>query len=233
MEEIKLNSLYKALTSKANLKQTVYSNTLNTLQLFVQAIQSTVEGFHEYNAQSDKQVPFEFRKKGDFELEVKFGGDVLFFLMHSNVFEFSRHHEVMKTSYVKEDTERSYCGVINIYNFLADSFKYNRVNDIGYLIGRIFINKDMHYFVEGKREIGQIYNNFRTNLINEEAVKNIVESSIRYTINFDLLTPPYENVKEVSVYDMISTLDNITLKTGKRMGFQFQADKEESNGSRE
>ena len=229
MEENKLHSLYEALTTKATLKQKVYTNTFNTLQLFIAALQNTVTGYHEHNEKSDTEIPFEFRKKGDFELEVKFGGDILLFLMHTNVFEFSRHHEVMKTSYVREDPERSYCGVINIYNFLADSFKYNRVNDIGYLIGRVFINKDMHYFVEGKREIGQIYNNFRTNLINETDVQNIVESSIRYTLNFDLLAPPYENVKEVSVYEMMSTLDNITLKTGKRMGFQFRADREESN----
>ena len=45
----------------------------------------------------------------------------------------------MNTSYVKEDKNRSYCGVIHLYNFLADSFKYNRLNDVGYLIGRVFI----------------------------------------------------------------------------------------------
>ena len=44
---------------------------------------------------------------------------------------------------------RTYCGVINMYNFLSDSFKYNRENDLGYLIGRMFINKE-NTFVEGK-----------------------------------------------------------------------------------
>ena len=45
-----------------------------------------------------------------------------------------------------------------------------------------------------------------------------------YTINFDLLTPPYDSVKEVSVYEMQTTLDNMKIKTGKRLGFRFQAD---------
>ena len=35
----------------------------------------------------------------------------------------------------------TFCGIINIYNFLSDSFKYNRESDLGYLVGRIFINK--------------------------------------------------------------------------------------------
>jgi len=34
--------------------------------------------------------------------------------------------------------------MISIYNFLSDSFKFNRVNDIGYLIARVFTNKENH-----------------------------------------------------------------------------------------
>lgn len=220
--------LFEALIKKASLKQTVYDNTLKTFKLFNNTIHDIVKEYHRANLKADRPIPFEFKKKGAFEIEMKFGGDILLFLMHTNVFEIPRTHEVMATSYVKEDKERSYCGIINIYNFLADSFKYNRVNDIGYLIGRVFINKDMHYFIEGKREIGFLYNNFNTSTMDRQSVKEIVESAIRYTINFDLLTPLYDNVKEVSLFDMRSTLDNITLKTGKRMGFKFQADVDET-----
>jgi hypothetical protein len=177
-------------------------------------------------------IPFEFTDKGEFQMELKFAGDILLFVMHTNVFEFSRYHEVMKTPYVREDKERSFCGVINIYNFLADSFKYNRVNDIGYLIGRVFINKDMHYFIEGKREIGFLFNNFGTTVINRESARQIIESSILYTINFDLLTPPFDAVKEVSVEEMRTTLDSMLIKTGKRLGFRFQGDHTEYDSSR-
>ncbi|MCF8233259.1 MAG: hypothetical protein K9G67_04855 [Bacteroidales bacterium] len=219
-------NLFEELTDKAQLKQKVYSNTLDTFGLLNLAMNSIVEDYRNFQKKNKETVPFELKPKGDFELELKFAGDVLIFLMHTNVFEFSRNHEVMKTSYVKEDKERSYCGVINIFNFLADSFKYNRLNDVGYLIGRVFVNKDMHYFIEGKREIGLLYNNFNTAVMNETSAREIVESAIRYTINFDLLTPPYENVKEITLYEMRSTLDSITLKTGKRLGFKFQADKD-------
>src|SRR5574340_1141800 len=57
---------------------------------------------------------------------------------HTNVFEFDTRHLVWKTSYVKEKATRSFCRMINVYNFLPDSFKYNRANDLGYLVARIF-----------------------------------------------------------------------------------------------
>jgi len=133
----------------------------------------------------------------------------------------------MRTPYIRDDKQRSYCGVINIYNFLSDSFKYNRVNDLGYLIGRVFINREKHYFIEGKREIGNLFFNFATSILDNESIRKIIESAMLYTINFDLLTPPYDSVKEVSVYEMQTTLDNMKIKTGKRLGFRFQADQDE------
>ena len=145
-------------------------------------------------------------------------------MMHTNVFEFSRDHQVMKSNYIREDKRRSYCGVIRIYNFLADSFAYNRDQDLGYMIGRVFVNNEKHYFIEGKRELGMLYNNFNTSLITSESVQGIVESAIEYTTNFDLLTPPYDEVKLVSVGEMRSDLDKKSMVTGKRLGFRFQAD---------
>ncbi|MCF8228454.1 MAG: hypothetical protein K9G58_13665 [Bacteroidales bacterium] len=218
--------LSEALLKKAGLKQNVYQHTLNTFLLFKDAIQSIVKEHRAKYPEKENHIPFEYKIKGDFEIELKFAGDILIFLMHTNIFEIPRDHLVMKSSYLKEDRERSYCGIINIYNFLADSFKYKRVNDVGYLIGRVFINKDMHYFIEGKREIGLLYNNFHTAVMDEKAAREIVASAIRYTINFDLLTPPFDTVKEITVHDIQSALDNISLKTAKRMGFKFQADEE-------
>ena len=226
MDKDSNQDLFKTLVNKASLKQDIYDKTLEGLRLFKRVLDQMNSDFQQSEVQSDngRKITFENKYSGDFEIEVKFGGDILLFLMHTNVFEFSRDHDVMRTSYIRNDKTRSYCGIINIYNFLADSFKYNRVNDMGYLIGRVFINKDNHYFIEGKRELGFLYNDFGTNVLNEANASKILEAAIRYTINFDLLTPPYETVKIVSVNDMRHTLDEISLKTGKRMGFQFKQD---------
>ena len=79
-------------------------------------------------------------------------------------------------------------------------------------------------YIEGKRELGMLYNNFNTSLITSESVQGIIESAIEYTTNFDLLTPPYDDVKMVSVGEMRNDMDKKTLVTGKRLGFRFQAD---------
>ncbi len=222
----KTNELFTTLVKKATLKQTVYRNTLETLNLLKSGMALLAYEYDSLSSKDAKKIPFTYKDRGEFEAELRFAGDTLVFLMHSNVFEIPRDHEVMNTPYIKEDKERTYCGIINIFNFLNDSFKYNRLNDIGYLIGRILINKDKHYFTEGKREIGFLYNSFGVTIMNEKNAGDILQSAIYYTINFDLLTPPYNDVKEVTLQEFISAADSIKLVTGKRLGFKFQADKD-------
>ena len=219
-------SLKDLVFNKSELKQNVYQATKDTFDLFRRETRELIDLFRERCREEGRQVAFEFTDRGDFEFEVKFAGDILIFMMHTNVFEFSRDHQVMKTPYVREDPRRSYCGVIHIYNFLADSFAYQRDNDLGYMIGRVFVNNERHYFIEGKRELGMLYTNFNTSAVSPESVQGIIESAIEYTTNFDLLTPPYDEVKLVSVGEMRSSFDKKSLVTGKRLGFRFQADSE-------
>ena len=219
-------SLKDLVFKKSELKQSVFRSTKDTFELFRTTTRELIQQFRERCVAEGKTVAFEFTDRGDFEFEVKFAGDILLFMMHTNVFEFSRDHQVMKSPYIREDTTRSYCGVIHIYNFLADSFAYQRDNDLGYMIGRVFVNREKHYFIEGKRELGMLYTNFNTSVVTPETVLGIVESAIEYTTNFDLLTPPYDEVKLVSVGEMRTNFDKKSLVTGKRLGFRFQADSE-------
>ncbi|MCD4696718.1 MAG: hypothetical protein K8S16_10815 [Bacteroidales bacterium] len=222
--EKKTKELFDSLVKKATLKQLVYRNTLNTLKLLKKGMLDLADKYENLDSEDAKKIPFIYIDKSKFEAELKFAGDTLVFMMHTNVFEFPRDHEIVKSQYVKEDKERSFCGIINIFNFLSDSFKYNRIYDVGYLIGRIFVNKDMNYFIEGKREIGFLFTNFGNSVMNQKNACTILESSIYYTINFDLLTPPYERVKEVTVQEFNAAVDSMQIKTGKRLGFKFQAD---------
>lgn len=220
------SDLFEILNKKGQLIGNVYKNTLDSLGLIKKVTSDLLNEYKGKIKDGERAVEFIREEAGEFEVQLQFAGDVLVFTMHTNIFEFSRYHEVMSTQYIKEDKNRSYCGIINIYNFLSDSFKYNRVNDIGYLIGRIFINKDKCYFIEGKREVGLLYNNFGKEVFDEPAARKLVESAILYAINFDLLTPPFDAVKEISISEVQSMTDGATLKTGKRLGFRFQADKE-------
>ncbi len=216
--------LFKNLTEKGNLKQDVFTKTIETFNLFKQEAEILSTQYLPRMKKGKAMIPFEYSDRGEFEFRLRFAGDTLIFMMHTNIFQFSRDHLVMRTSYIKDDNRRSYSGIIHIFNFLADSFKYNRLNDIGYLIGRVFVNRENHYFIEGKREVGLLYNNFATARINRRAVQRIIRSAMLYTINFDLLIPPYGDMKEVNVREMQTALDAMLIKTGKRMGFRFEAD---------
>jgi hypothetical protein len=219
--------IVKTLKEKSVLKQDLYVQTLNVFKELKSVIKEVVAELKEKAAKIDKRIVVDYKDKGEFEVELRIAGDVLFFYMHTNIFEFDKSHQIWKTSYVKEDNSRSYCGMINIFNFLADSFKYNRTNDLGYLIGRIFINKENHYFLEGKRQLGFIYNDFVNAKIDKEAIKAIVESAMLYCITFDLFTPPFDSVKEISVSEIQEASTSLQIKTGKRLGFRFQSDSDQ------
>ncbi|MCW3084464.1 MAG: hypothetical protein JWP12_1830 [Bacteroidetes bacterium] len=216
--------ILRTLKEKSSMKQDVYVNTLNAFKVMKTTAKSIAAELKKEMSAADKRVVIEFKEKGEFEFELRVAGDLLIFAMHTNVFDFDKSHQLWKSSYVKEDQARAFCGIINIYNFLNDSFTYNRVNDLGYVIGRVFINKENHYFAEGKRQLGFLYNDFIHSVIDEAAIKAIVESSILYCLNFDLFTPPFDAIKEVSVLDMQTASESMQIKTGKRLGFRFQAD---------
>lgn len=214
--------LIRKIKEKTILNNIVNDNTINAFKLFKEISRQTLIEMEN----ESQDINAGFTDKGEFEFEIRFGSDVLVFLMHTNVFEFPRMHDVMKLPYVKEDNNRSYCGMISIYNFLSDSFEYNRIMDYGYLIARIFINNENHYFIEGKREIGALYTSFSHTIINKESVNDIIISSMDYTNSFDLLTPPFDEVKIITVDEINSKFNSKRQITAKRLGFEFKQDKE-------
>lgn len=213
------------LIQKANLQQKIFDNTFAVFNDLKEILhEMTSELNDECEDQLDKRVRIEYRDRGKFEAQLQIASDVLIFSMHTNIFEFNRDHIIWQNSYVQKDKQNSYCGVINIYNFLADSLKYNRNADEGYLVGRIFINREMHYFVEGKRQMSLKHNNFGTESIDKEAIINIVESATNYALEFDLLVPPYDLVKVVSVDQINTKIEHSKMQTGKRLGYKFNSD---------
>lgn len=220
----KKEKILTALEMKSLVKQKVYDQTMEIFSLVKEILQEITK---EYNSElqiDDKRVYFEYRERSQFEAELKVAGDLLIFSMHSNIFEFDKSHNVWKLNYVKENSLYSYCGIVNVYNFLSDSFKYNRLDDLGYLISRLFINLEKNFFVEGKRQEEYLYNNFGAKPITKEILKDIILRIVLYAIDFDLLVPPYDNVKIASVAQLIEKVEYHRMKTGKRLGFKFNSD---------
>src|SRR5215213_7666506 len=183
--------ILKMLEEKSLLKQDVYTKTkqvFTDLRSILKEIHTDLKASVKIH---EEKLSLEYLERGEYEVEFRIAGDSIFFVMHTNVFTFDREHSMWKTSYVQKDNSRSYCGVIYIYNFLADSFRYNRVNDIGYMIARLYINEDMHFFVEGKRQMGFLYNDFSRSVLDKDKIHSVLESAILYCLDFDLYSPSF------------------------------------------
>ncbi|MBL7944233.1 MAG: hypothetical protein JNM00_15805 [Flavobacteriales bacterium] len=216
--------ILRMIREKSVLKQDVYHNTLGVFKQLKSTLSETIEGIRKDFGGADTRVEFHFKDKGDFQAEIKIGGDVIIFQLNTNVFQFDNTHSVWRSGYIKDNEANSYVGIINIYNFLADSFKYQRSSDIGYLIGRLFINRENHFMVQGKRQLGYLYNDFINSVLDQESLKSIVNSAILYTLDFDMYTPPYEAMQELTVQDIQILQEHSGLGVAKRLGFRFGLD---------
>jgi len=213
--------LIDLLKSKSVLKQDIYTNTIHWFNVFKEELKNCLAILsQEIN---DPRVRLRYVDRGEAEAHLYIGSDVLIFSMHTNVFKFSNNDFATKTSYVKSNPDNAFCGIIHIYDFLADSYEFNRSNDLGYLIGRIFINRENHFQLEGKGKVGMLYRDFMHQILTKEIVQDIILRASIYAIEFDLLTPPYDTIKEVSVYELQTLSNSSMLKTGKRLGFKFKS----------
>ncbi|WP_051568503.1 hypothetical protein [Crocinitomix catalasitica] len=215
------NHLIGLLKSKTTLKQDIYKNTISWFGQVKIALQNCVEILRKEIP--DKRIRLRYEDKGDIEAQLFIGSDVLIFSMHTNVFKLPDSDYASQTSYIKNNPANAYCGIINIYNFLADSYEYNRQEDIGYLIGRIFINKDDHFMVEGKGQLGFIYKDLMHQKLDQIIIRDIILRVGIHAINFDLYTPPYRAVQKATVGDLLARTQSSKLKTGKRLGFKFES----------
>ena len=216
--------IIETLKSKSQIKQQVYDNTKDAFDLLNEVLAEISKSCNTALSDNDKRIHLNYTKHGEFDTQMKVAGDLLVYSMHSNVFQFDRNHEIWKTAYVKKNLLAGYSGMISVYNFLSDSFVYNRMEDLGYLIARIFINKDNYFFVQGKRQSGFNYTTLGSNKLNKDNMIEIVSASIQYCLDFDLLVPPYDSVKLATVSQIHQSISDAKIRTGKRLGFQFLSD---------
>lgn len=220
------------LNEKSLLKQKVYDNTIQSFSNVKEILRSLSKEMNLNIGGIDPRIKLEYTDRSNFDAQIKIAGDILLFSMHSNIFQFDREHPAWKTPYIQKNKYNAYSGIINIYNFLADSFKYSRLDDLGYLIARIFINHENQYFVEGKRQMGMLFTNYGNEAISKPALQNVIYTAIQYSLEFDLLVPPYDTVKIATVGQVETKIQHSRVITGKRLGFQFNSDDVLGNNSK-
>lgn len=215
----KRKQILETLEGKSLLKQKVYNKTF-------EAMQDLKESLHEMSGElndditSSRLIRVDYRDRGKFEAQIQIAGDILIFAMPTNIFTFAPDDKLYYNDFFNSAVENRYCGIINIYNFLADSFKYNRNGDEGYLIGRLYINRDGNFFLDGiksKYDSGS----YGHHTINEDILVDIVESAILHAMDFDLYVPPFKEVRSVLVEQMNTKAESSNIKIAKRLGHDF------------
>jgi hypothetical protein len=222
--EEKKVAIIGTLKEKSVLKEKVYDNTLESFTIVKDILKNFSKEINAELDNIDSRIKLEYTDRSNFDAQIRVAGDILLFSMHSNIFQFDREHPAWKTPYIQKNKYNAYSGIINIYNFLADSFKYSRLDDLGYLIARIFINHEKQYFVEGKRQMGMLFTNYGSEEITRSSLTLIISTAIQYALEFDLLVPPYDAVKIATVGQAEAKIQHSKLITGKRLGFQFNSD---------
>lgn len=218
--------ILELIETKSILKRDIFELTTIRFNDFKTELSELVEHWKKDIGKKDPRLEVSYKDLGKYYCQVTIAGDILLFYMHTNVFQFARNSMYWKSGYLQEDESRGYCGSIMVYNFLSDSFRFNRENDIGYMTARIFINSENHFFLEGKRELGYMFNDFINSELTVLCIQKIILAIVRNSLEFDLYSPNYDDVDQITVRDATSLKDIISLKTGKRLGFQFSSESE-------
>ena len=216
--EDKLEVIFEGLKQKSSTKQTIFRNTKETFDQLRECSSVIVDKLNKKITEVDSTIMIEYRNINEFEFQIKFSGDLLIFVMHSNVVTFPEDHELMTSSYVEEDFRRRFFGHIMAYNFMADSIKYGRMNDPGYLLARLLINVENHFFLEGVTQLDLPYTDMATNVVDEEALRLFVESTMIAAVNNDLMGPDIDDIKKITVKQK---MENQQVSRGQKLGFSF------------
>lgn len=226
-DSLDLNSkkIVDLLLDKSALKQDVFEYTLDGFNKLKDIAKNEIAQIKPYIP--DARIRLFIAEKGQNEFHAYVGSDVLVYQAHSNVFRLEDNHPLWKTDYLKGDSNRGFFGIIHIYNFLADSFLQNRHNDVGHLIGRIYINKDGKFFTEGNGQLGFLFKDLTEGEWEDAAILHIIQVSFAFAITSDLFVPPYEMMEQLNVEQVQTIGYNSQSAVGKRLGFKFKSEDDE------
>ncbi|MBT9393778.1 hypothetical protein KLP40_11445 [Hymenobacter sp. NST-14] len=214
----RLDQIFDGLRQKSSTKQAIYRNTVAAFDLLRQVSQELVVELSRRITPVDSSVVIEYRPVNEMEFHIRFSGDLLVFVQHSNIVTFADDYGPMPTKYVAGDFRRRFFGHIMAYNFMADSIKYQRFNDPGYLVGRLLINIERHYFLEGVQQLELPDNDMSDNPVTEDGLRLFVESAMIAAVNNDLVAPPMSEIQKITVKQK---LENQQVSRGSKLGFSF------------
>ena len=206
------------LESKSSAKQTAYKHICKAFSILQAEAVSIVAELKRRAKPNDKDVTVEFNLISDLEFDVKLAGDMLIFVMNTNIVTLEETHHVMSDEYIRQNDVNRYFGQVMVYNFMAESLKYNRNNDPGYLLARLMVNHENRFFIEGEKDL-EPYNKISENPLTEEDLKKVVKIVLKMAIENDLVAPAFTEVKSIT----LNQKKDHTLELGgaQKIGFRM------------
>jgi len=215
-----LAHIKRLLENKSSAKQTTYKNLLTAFGTLAHESEQVVEELRKQINPGDEDVIVDFQQVNEHEFQVKLAGDLLIFVLHTNIVTFEESHPAMQLPYCKENDINRYFGQIMIYNFMSDSIRYHRVNDPGYLLARILLNHENRFLVEGEGILGQMFSTISASTLQPGDLKLLVENALAIAIENDLMAPPFPKVRFITLHQkMEKTLE---LGAGQKIGFRMK-----------
>ena len=216
-----LDQILGQLQSKACLKQRTYKNIKEVFRTLRKEASQIADVLSKKMNHIDQSVVIALYDVNEFEFHLKFGGDLLVFVLKSNIVSFPPDYPIMKSEYINEVEARKYFGSILIYNFMADTMKYHRTDDKGYLIGRMLVNLENHFYIEGVRQLDFLFTDIKENIISAAWIKLFVEKLILTALDTELIGIKYGDLNKVTNYVDIN--QSLQLGTGQKIGFQMSS----------
>jgi len=207
------------IETKSNIKQQIYRQLCETFKVMKQEAKKVVSDLDNQIKSKDKDVVVKVINVSDQEFHLKIAGDLLIFLMHTNVVTLDASHGFNKSKYVGEDMMRKYLGQINIYNFMSDSLKYNRLNDPGYLVARFSMNHEKRFLVEGKQQLNFMYDAVSENPVTNTDINILIQLVLSQVIENDLITRPFPEIQAITLNEKV--LRTQAMGGGYKIGFQL------------
>lgn len=217
-EQDPINCIKNLLENKSTAKQATYRHIVEAFSIFSNEAKHVVDELLKRAHPEDKDVTVSFNIVNEHEFDVKLAGDMLIFVMHTNIVTFEDTHPIMREEYILQNDVNRYFGQIMIYNFMADSLKFNRAQDPGYLLARLMVNHDNRFFIEGEKELAE-FNKISDGPITEEILRKIVKIVLRMAIENDLIAPPFTEVKSITLHQKRAHAPQ--LGGGQKIGFRM------------
>lgn len=207
--------------TKSGVKQTTYRNVCQTFDMLKTEAQQIIANIHAQTQNKHEDISLYVEDVNEREFHVKVAGDLLAFYLHTNIIRLSDDYAYNKSPYVQEDENRKYLGQINVYNFMADSLKYQRVNDPGYLLARVLVNCENKYIVEGDRQVNFMFEAQPVREVEPTDVNILIHLLIRQAIENDLVAPPFHQIRGLTLQQKLMSTE--VTGQGQKIGFQMSS----------